>query len=403
MSAARECLAGRRSLQAYSLAMYGVPVSRDADIISLLSRHLTSRPELYDASAVFQLALLDEPDTECHIVLDRGSVDVLAGRHTSPTLVLTLKRSDLIEMFEQGHLRAQQMFASGQVKLSGDVRGLPFLTYIFPTLAEKVVTPTPEMCRALDDRLAAAPRLARIERLEAPSSAEVQEFARRSQPVVIGGAAADWEVARWDLAQLGARLGGVQIVARDYPPPPEYWKPRAGRTLRLSDYLSLIERAAAGPDPIPYAEFLDTPPELDASVVYPAFFPRAAFGHPKMWLGPAGTITPLHRDWSDNFFVQLIGEKRFVFFSPADAPLLYVQRGAPTHEWSLVDVDHPDLARFPLVGRARPLECVVGPGEMLLIPGGWFHHVRSLSVSFSLNFFLDSQLPCAIADAQQGA
>ena len=383
--------------------MYSTPASHGAGIVSLISRHLTSRPELYDASAVFQLTLIDHPDAECHIVLDRGAVEVRTGKHSAPTLGLTLKLPDLVEMFEQGHLRAQQMFADGQIAVTGDLRGLPFLTYIFPTLAEKVVTPTAEMCRELDDRLAAAPRLTRIERVDAPTRAEVQELARRSQPVLIGGAVEGWEVARWDLPQLGQRLGEVQIVARDYPPPPAYWKPRAGRTLRLADYLVLIEQSTASEDQVPYAEFLDAPLSLDAVIQYPAFFPRTAFGHPKMWLGPKGTITPLHRDWSDNLFVQLIGCKRFVLFSPADAPALYVQRGAPTHEWSLVDIEHPDLERYGLFRDARPLSCVVGPGEMLLIPGGWFHHVRSLDVAFSLNFFLDSQLPCAIADAPRGS
>jgi hypothetical protein len=334
-------------------------------------------------------------------VLDRGAVAARAGRHSAPTLVLTLALSDLIEMFEHGHLRAQQMFAAGKVGVTGDVRGLPFLPYIFPTLAEQVVTPTPEMCLALDERLDAAPRLTQIERLHAPSAAEVQDRARRSQPVLISGALAGWEIARWDLTELTARLGEVQIVARDYPPPPEYWKPRGGLPLRLSDYLAQIAQPAAGGGRIPYAEFLDTPPQLDAALAYPEFFPRAAFGHSKMWLGPEGTITPLHRDWSDNFFVQLIGRKRFVFFSPADAPRLYVQRGARTHEWSMIDLGAPDTERFPLFRDARQLDCVIGPGEMLLIPAGWFHHDVSLETSFSLNFFLDSQLPCAIADAQR--
>ena len=33
------------------------------------------------------------------------------------------------------------------------------------------------------------------------------------------------------------------------------------------------------------------------------------------------------------------------------------------------------------------LDCILEPGEMLYIPVGWWHYVRSLSVSFSVSFW----------------
>ena len=54
---------------------------------------------------------------------------------------------------------------------------------------------------------------------------------------------------------------------------------------------------------------------------------------------------------------------------------------------SNVDVEHPDLARFPLFAKARHFDAILGPGDALFIPKGWWHYVRALTPSFSVNFW----------------
>jgi lysine-specific demethylase 8 len=54
---------------------------------------------------------------------------------------------------------------------------------------------------------------------------------------------------------------------------------------------------------------------------------------------------------------------------------------------SLVAVEAPDFQLFPLFARAKYAETVLGPGDMLFIPKGTWHHVRSLTTSFSINFW----------------
>ena len=74
---------------------------------------------------------------------------------------------------------------------------------------------------------------------------------------------------------------------------------------------------------------------------------------------------------------------------------------------SLVDVEHPDLERFPLFQHACFMEtvlvraslaaaaggagtgltaCAQGPGDAVFIPAGCWHFVKSLSVSASISF-----------------
>ena len=52
-----------------------------------------------------------------------------------------------------------------------------------------------------------------------------------------------------------------------------------------------------------------------------------------------------------------------------------------------VRIEAPDLARHPRFARARCTEAVLGPGEMLFIPAGTWHYVRSLTPSLSVNFW----------------
>lgn len=44
---------------------------------------------------------------------------------------------------------------------------------------------------------------------------------------------------------------------------------------------------------------------------------------------------------------------------------------------------------FPLFKDAEFVEAILGPGECLFIPRGWWHYVKSLSPSCSVSFWWD--------------
>lgn len=53
---------------------------------------------------------------------------------------------------------------------------------------------------------------------------------------------------------------------------------------------------------------------------------------------------------------------------------------------SRVDVEAPDLEKFPEFAKATPMDVILGPGDFIYIPSRTWHYVRSLTVSCSLNF-----------------
>ena len=107
-----------------------------------------------------------------------------------------------------------------------------------------------------------------------------------------------------------------------------------------------------------------------------------------LWFGSAGNVTPLHYDPLNNFFLQLHGRKRFTLFSPRFFDELYpFPIDARFSHISHVDAERPDLDKHPRFVEAQRHEVALGPGDLLFLPAFWWHHVRSLDVAISLNFW----------------
>ncbi|XP_032086532.1 bifunctional peptidase and arginyl-hydroxylase JMJD5 isoform X2 [Thamnophis elegans] len=105
------------------------------------------------------------------------------------------------------------------------------------------------------------------------------------------------------------------------------------------------------------------------------------------WFGPSGTISPLHQDPQQNFLVQVMGRKYVRLFSPDQSEKLYPHEGHLLHNTSQVDVEHPDLEKFPNFKAAAFQDCILSPGEVLFIPASYWHYVRALDTSFSVSFW----------------
>jgi hypothetical protein len=129
------------------------------------------------------------------------------------------------------------------------------------------------------------------------------------------------------------------------------------------------------------------------------------------WLGTSGTVTSLHFDSYDNLLTQVAGYKYVRLYHPSQTPFLYRYapesgsegqgKGKEKEEMAIsaqsaqaqgnfsvvVDIEKPDWTRYPLLREAAYTETLLGPGEMLFIPRNCWHYVRSLTTSFSLNFW----------------
>lgn len=106
----------------------------------------------------------------------------------------------------------------------------------------------------------------------------------------------------------------------------------------------------------------------------------------EIFFGSPGAQFPyVHYDYMSlhAYITQLYGEKEFTVIPPDQTPYVYPR---PDNLWvsQVDDVWNPDLEKYPLFAKTTPIKFVVGPGETLFIPCGWWHTARSLTPTISV-------------------
>jgi hypothetical protein len=101
-----------------------------------------------------------------------------------------------------------------------------------------------------------------------------------------------------------------------------------------------------------------------------------------IWLGNKSIIAA-HQDMPSNIACCISGRRRFTLFPPEQVENLYIgpldktPAGQPI---SLIDFHQPDWKKFPKFKQALKYAQVaeLAPGDALLLPSMWWHHVEGL-------------------------
>lgn len=205
-----------------------------------------------------------------------------------------------------------------------------------------------------------------------------RDFWTRSRPLHLGQSVGEMRAVReWSFEHFEKRLGEVEVevnTKRDEATRRAHTE-RVSETMLFGEFLRacreptnahyIVSRNGLfGLDPFrplwadldPLPPFLQTPEP-----------PRGA----SLWVGPAGTLSPLHFDPHNVLLVQVAGRKR-VWLVPPDADEIYEGLDGYYAEHDARDVD-------------GALSIVVEPGEALFVPVGWFHQVEALDPSITLS------------------
>ncbi len=240
------------------------------------------------------------------------------------------------------------------------------------------------------------PRLTVIERR---SGLGAEEFLERyyavNRPVILTGEMAGWPaLTRWTPDYLKAAIGDRPIEFQGERTGNRQFERDKGAHRQEAPFNAFIDRILrpdAGNDA--YITAYNSARNAEALSVLQGDLgfldkfldPNAAAPYGMMWIGPAGTLTSLHHDLTNNLIAQIAGRKRIKLAPAAEVGKLYNDR----HVFSEIsDLEDPalDLTRHPRLATLRLYDVLLEPGEILFVPLGWWHQVRSLDFSVTMTF-----------------
>ncbi|MCB9793568.1 MAG: cupin-like domain-containing protein [Alphaproteobacteria bacterium] len=214
-----------------------------------------------------------------------------------------------------------------------------------------------------------------------------------TRPAVLRGFYADNEtVQAWDEARLRARLVGHLCSPLSWEGELRERGWDLGAQVNLMDFAELFERmdrdglylnnstevATACPELV---EAMDLP-RLQRRLLEPdTGWDELVFLN--FFLGGAGVYSELHAAPAGNFFINLLGRKRWVLLEPRYTPHVH---GVTRSPWQVFRSAHRGFRAWADEGRAAecPLnpvprfEVTLEPGDLLYNPPWWWHEVENL-------------------------
>src|SRR5689334_15332046 len=177
-----------------------------------------------------------------------------------------------------------------------------------------------------------APDRTAVERRATPPADEFfRDYWAAHRPVVLTDATARWPALRkWTPAYFRRRFGDemIEITAgRDADPFYDMNFRAHRRRMRMDRFIDRVLLAGTSNDlymvsnnhtmrrPRFRALLADVRPPRD-------LFEPPTPGATSLWIGPAGTVTPLHHDTTNILFAQIHGRKRIELISPQETALL---------------------------------------------------------------------------------
>lgn len=223
----------------------------------------------------------------------------------------------------------------------------------------------------------------------------IANYVEQTKPVLISGVIQDWSsLNKWSAEYFKLIAPSFAISVKSFSSEKEI----KTKKLLMEEYVNLLEayeikkkRGQATNLP-PYCHDLPlfslVPSLVEDVQRFPLdYLPK--WYHYKWWrycqffFGCSDSITPLHFDCllTNNLFFQVVGRKQFTILMPEDAKYCYRH----SWRWFKVNPENPDLDKYPQYENARPIKFIVNPGDILYMPPGTLHHVRSLDMSISFN------------------
>jgi lysine-specific demethylase 8 len=252
------------------------------------------------------------------------------------------------------------------------------------------------MSDAVFARRGPEPEPIHVGRLASPPSVEEFEraYVKPGQPVILRGLNHGWPALEsFTLDALRRRYGNDTVLATGAEDGWSVYDQGRGYTLQELPLAEALDGIEAARRKLPGGTHIVTPFDrylgrmFEELVVPPYAKGRIGF-RSRIWISAEGVGTYLHRDFDENVLVQVHGRKRITLLPPDEWRNIYpFSNASSVPNLCPVDFDSPNFERFPRAASARRVVVELEPGDGLFIPNRWWHLVRAVTNSVTINFW----------------
>jgi ribosomal protein L16 Arg81 hydroxylase len=275
-----------------------------------------------------------------------------------------------------------------------------------------------------------------------------QSFLLQNRPVIIRGAIAHWPaVQKWSPDYLRSMVEGAKVVIQSKSDYGASGSKRHFEESKETDFAEVVDMMTLDDAPdMSYVRQTRVWKDIEPLVadIQPLRYGPANLAKTdgNLWIGPAGTIAQMHWDPGHNLFAQIRGEKKWILVPPSESHMTYANKFSLSeiiqdsdvrerfpafvenmekamassasvedlvghgfsdserrliYSWLAqmnncdVNAEEPDPEKTPLFLTAHRHEGMLKAGDLMFIPIGWRHYVRSMSASISMNWFFVPQ------------
>jgi hypothetical protein len=316
-----------------------------------------------------QVELTGEGAMSFYLVFEQDRLGFIEGKHPSPRAKVEMPAEIALDIALGDNINLLDPKNLDLIEASGDM----VMVGILAQLTKLPRGDASERFKEAEARGAKLAPMATVERLLRPSVEQVTAAIAESRPIIIVGLLQElWpEAVTWTFEDVRVKFGNTTV------------RSNVG-TMPIGEFLDQLKAPGSI---VPYTYGAPLPEEL-LSAFPPPFYAKDTFGPAQIWMGsgPGQISTPLHRDSGEAFLGQVIGRKQFILYSPDQTEYMYAFKSFNRDQPCWANPWQPDYAKYPLFQKARATKFMLSPGELLIIPRGWYHTVRSLDVTLSIGF-----------------
>lgn len=248
-----------------------------------------------------------------------------------------------------------------------------------------------------------------MEQLNTPSEVVLETaIVQLDEPVLFKGILQDppgtyiWKLHKWSMPELAEKFGDSDLqfrVGYNAMSMNPQWEANCSTVcMTLKEFLKTVESNVNAEkwyyfDYKYMHEWFKDKPEIISSINWSRFGFNKTGAESTIWIGSKGAHTNCHQDsYGCNLVAQIHGRKQWLLFPPNSTNFIEPTR-IPYEEstvYSKFNFFCPSkeaqksLLNMPHKARLITLE----KGDVLLVPGGWWHYVESLDTSVSVNVWL---------------